>query len=185
MTTPDINTQAINIDSDVEDLFESYNIENLIDEEELADYIAKVAETKRIYRRIHSQLKKLDDKFTENYPNYEENLKKLQEKFTEANNKLIKLRKDSKQKIDDAEKLRHDLETEKLKEEMLALRKTSDAKRELVKYDWESCIRQANWAMEDCKWGTFSNVDGVERSIYCLQSHLEKICKAFSEVQCL
>ena len=182
MTTPDINTQAINIDSDVEDLFESYNIENLIDEEELADYIAKVAETKRIYRRIHSQLKKLDDKFTENYPNYEKNLKKLQEKFTEANNKLIKLRKDSKQKIDDAEKLRHDLETEKLKEEMLALRKTSDAKRELVKYDWESCIRQANWAMEDCKWGTFSNVDGVERSIYCLQSHLEKICKAFSEV---
>lgn len=183
MTAPDINIQAINIGSDVEDLFESYNIENIIEEEELTDYITKVGETKRIYRRIHTQLKKLDDKFTENYPDYDKNLKKLQEKFSQANTKLNQLRKDSKQKIDEAEKLRHDLETQKLKQEMHALQKTSDAKREQVKYDWESCINQANWVMEDCKWETFSNIDGVERMIYSLQSHLERICKAFSEVR--
>ena len=30
---------------------------------------------------------------------------------------------------------------------------------------------------------TFSNLDGVERMIYSLQSHIEKICRAFAEVR--
>ena len=51
---------AINSRSDVEDLFESYVIEELEDEDELSDYLTKIDVVKRDFRRIHSQLKAIE-----------------------------------------------------------------------------------------------------------------------------
>ena len=57
MATPDLRVQAIHITSDIEDLFDSYQIENLTEEDGLNDYITKLGEAMKSFRRIHTRLK--------------------------------------------------------------------------------------------------------------------------------
>ena len=51
MATPDLRVQAIHITSDIEDLFDSYQIENLTEEDGLNDYIAKLGEAKKEFSK--------------------------------------------------------------------------------------------------------------------------------------
>ena len=89
----EFHIQAINICSDIEDLFDSYDIDELIGEDELHVYVEKLGETKREYRRIHSQLKMLaGEEFPIKYPDFDKNLNDLNGKFKIANKKLTKLK---------------------------------------------------------------------------------------------
>ena len=65
----DITKQAINIYSDVEDFFDSFEIENLNELEDVEKYVDGIRSLKQEFRRIHSHLKKSDeDNFSTNYP---------------------------------------------------------------------------------------------------------------------
>ena len=64
--TSDLQLQAINVTCDIEDLFESYQIENLTEEFELSDFVIKIGNVKKDFRRIHAQLKISDGENFEN-----------------------------------------------------------------------------------------------------------------------
>ena len=96
MATPDLRVQAIHITTDIEDLFDSYHIENLIEGDELNDYVTKLGEAKTSFRRIHARLKIAEgDGFNENYPNYDNKLKDINKIFKLADGKLNDLRRAS------------------------------------------------------------------------------------------
>ena len=68
----DLRIQAINISSDVDDLFDSYEISELAEMDDLEDYVRKIGDVKREYRRIHRQIKDLDgDGFPTRYPDFD------------------------------------------------------------------------------------------------------------------
>ena len=48
---------AVNINSDVEDFFDSYELGLLVSIDELEDYLGKIESLKQKFRRVHSQLK--------------------------------------------------------------------------------------------------------------------------------
>ena len=90
----DPKVQAIHIKCDIEDLYESYQIENLTEEFEISNYISKIEDIKRHFRRIHAQLKISEgENFKRNFPNYESELSELNGNFKIANEKLSNLNK--------------------------------------------------------------------------------------------
>ena len=126
-TSPDLATQAVNITSDFEDFLESFKIEDIDDEDELAEYVSKIGNIKKVFRRIYAQLKLSEGEgFSAKFPNYERELKEINETFQEGNKKLTGLRKAAKEKIDAGDKLRNVLETEKLRQEMIALQNVAE-----------------------------------------------------------
>ena len=101
----EVTRLAINSQSDVEDLFESYVIEELEDEDELSDYLTKIDVVKRDFRRIHSQLKAIegDEDFQKKYPYYDKDLATLNTSFKEVSKKLADIRKNRKSELNDVE----------------------------------------------------------------------------------
>ena len=94
----DLKTQVIHIQSDVEDFFDSYDIYLLDDEDELYDYVTKLGEIKRDFRRIYTELKTLEgENFTTNHPDLERSLYELTETFKNANKRLTDRKKLKKQ----------------------------------------------------------------------------------------
>ena len=88
MANQELQMKAINISSDIDDIFESYQIDNLNNAEDLSEFITKIAETKRNFRRIHSQLKATDGQnYGELYPNFDLQLNELSESFRIASKK--------------------------------------------------------------------------------------------------
>ena len=61
----DLAMQALNLESDVDDFFESYSHENLVSCEDLEDYCSKLGKLKQEFRRVYTQLKhgETDDSF--------------------------------------------------------------------------------------------------------------------------
>ena len=53
MANQELQLKAINISSDIEDLFESY--QNLNDDDRLTEFLTKIGDIKRDFRRIHAQ----------------------------------------------------------------------------------------------------------------------------------
>ena len=58
----DLHTQAIHINTDIDDLFESYDIGELCDEDELVDYLAKIEDLKKQFRRVYAEIRNLEGK---------------------------------------------------------------------------------------------------------------------------
>ena len=82
MANHDLQAQAVNITSDVEDLSDSYQVENLMEEDELNEFVIKIGDMKRDFRRIHAQLKiAVGEDFENKYPGYEEQLEGSYRKF--------------------------------------------------------------------------------------------------------
>ena len=46
---------AINCRSDVEDFFDTYDVTELVEEGDLLDYVSKIGEVKREFRRVHAR----------------------------------------------------------------------------------------------------------------------------------
>ena len=84
--------------SDVEDFFDSYDIENLGDVEEVHNYITELGDLKRDFRRIHSQVKLAEGvEFSTKYPDFDKLLNDLNDRFKHASQKLSDIKKSKKQ----------------------------------------------------------------------------------------
>ena len=82
----ELHLKTIDICSDVDDFFSSYSLDELEGEEELQDYVAKIEVLKREFRRIHSQLKGIEEvDFPTKYPYYEARVDELTATFNTAN----------------------------------------------------------------------------------------------------
>ena len=89
-----LKTEAIKVRSDVEDLFESYDLEGLTEEDDLLGYVGEIKQLKQEYRRIHAVLKAGDsENFATNYPYYDAEMKRLTDEFKEANKKVFAVKK--------------------------------------------------------------------------------------------
>ena len=107
MKNQDLQMQAINISSDIEDLLESYEIEKLTELDELNKFISLIGDMKREYRRIHAQLKIAEgENYNTAYPNYQKKLNELIENFKTANDKLNGLKRAERGKFEELENLK-------------------------------------------------------------------------------
>ena len=88
-----LQEQVIDINSDIEDFLESYLLQNLVEEEELCDYIDTLSDIKKEYRKVYTKLKLVEGDFDNKYPNYQKDLDGLNECFKTANGKLSNVRK--------------------------------------------------------------------------------------------
>ena len=163
IANPDLQSEAVNITSDVEDLSDSYQIENMT-EEELNEFVIKIGDVK---------------KDSENkYPTYEEQLKDLIENFKIAHGKLNCLRNANKEKFNEFEKLHAYLVAEKLRQETVTLRRVTDEKQSQYKSEWKFFIDQINWEQTDYNWDTCSEFEDVKNVISTFESRLEKFLKS-------
>ena len=95
----DLAKQAINIYSDVEDFFESYDLEIMSSCEDIEKYVENIRVLKQEFRPLHHHLKISDEEnFGTSYPDYQERLQKLSEQFKRANEKLSALKSNEKLK---------------------------------------------------------------------------------------
>ncbi len=100
MAEKGINVQAINIRSDVEDFFDSYDFENLDELEDVQEYIMNLGNLKREFRRVHAQVKETEGaEFGTKYSDFDKLLNDLNYCFTTANQKLSGI-KDSRKQIE-------------------------------------------------------------------------------------
>ena len=89
--TKNLHSLAINCRSDVEDFFDTYDIDELENEEDLQNYISKIEGVKRDFRRVHAQIKSTDEaNFDTQYPYYSNDLDKLNQHFKNASKKMIR-----------------------------------------------------------------------------------------------
>ena len=124
MASQELKTRVIHICSDVEDFYESYNIELIEDEQELKDYISGIGDLKRNFRRIYSELKIAEgDNFARNFPHFEKDLHELTDSFKTASQKLSDLRYNGKlletQKLENDTSQQFDVEQERLNQAKL------------------------------------------------------------------
>ena len=75
MANEELRLHVINISSDIEDFYDSYQLEELIEVDELENYLSKLGDMKRNFRRIHSQLKLAEgENFSVNYSKFDTTL---------------------------------------------------------------------------------------------------------------
>ena len=95
-----LTSDAIKICSDVEDFFESYDLDEITEEEGLLGYVGEIKLLKQEYRRVHALLKNADaGGFATNCPYYDRDMQNLTDKFKEANKKMQAVR-EAAQKVD-------------------------------------------------------------------------------------
>ena len=130
---------SVNINSDVEDFFESYLLEQLTDEDEIRQYVNKLENLKLEHRRIHAQIKEKDsEKFQNLYPNYEQQKIRLAEAFENAKQLVTQIRKENNGKLQTENKFKANLEIEKIKQETAKAELENERiKQEKLKYDLE------------------------------------------------
>ena len=162
---------AINSQSDVEDLFESYVIEELEDEDELSDYLTKIEVVKRDFRRIHSQLKAIegDEDFQKKYPYYDKDLATLNTSFKEVSKKLADLRKKSKSELNDLETHIAEAQIEREKSKHLAVRKCF--------------LQQVEWDLDHYDWENIDDPEEIKCAISKFDKHLENFHKICSDLE--
>ena len=179
-----LDIQAINASSDFEDFLDSYDIDNLEDEEELSEYLNKIGEIKRTFRRVYAQIKITEGEgFDAKYPNYDNERQEISVVFQEANKKLTELKKTNKAKTSAEIKIRNDLEAEKLAQEMASIKRLEDEKRSQAIQEWKFRVDQLVWFSEVCAWETKFDVDDIQHTIVTLESYLSQVGKASAEVR--
>ena len=64
------------------------------DVDELSEFVTSINETKKEYRRVHTQLEAIEgEAFADKYPEYAGTLKMLTDSYKKANQKLRELKK--------------------------------------------------------------------------------------------
>ena len=134
MASQGLQTQAIHICSDMEDLLDSYDFENLEEEEELNEYVTKLGDLKRNFRRVHSLKTAEGNAFKGKFPDFDTKLSELSEKFKIANKKLNGIKKGKKGST---------LETKDSQPYEKKLQ---------CKAERKFLINQVNWELDDCVW---------------------------------
>ena len=163
-STSDLHTDAININTDIEDLFDSYDIGDLCNEDELVVYLGKIEELKKNFRRVYAQIRTAegDKAFKSTYKNYDKELDFLKQKFIEAKQKLADVRKSAKENI---------------------VLQEIDSKRTKAVSEWEFSVDQIYWSLKECSWETVQESEDVQRKLSSFESLLPKLCKVFAEVK--
>ena len=66
----DLENQAVDLESDIDDFFDSHQVENLSSIDDLEDYCKVLGGLKQRYRRIYAHLKRgeTEESFGEKYP---------------------------------------------------------------------------------------------------------------------
>ena len=93
----ELRNRAIDVSSDVEDLFETLDYEGTNDVDELNEYVKSIENTKKEYRRVFAQIQAVEgNDFDTKYPLYEETLKELNDKLKGATAKLRECKQKNK-----------------------------------------------------------------------------------------
>ena len=172
----DLPTQSLNLESDVDDFFESYSHDNLVSCEDLEDYCSRLGKLKQEFRRVHTQLKQgeSEESYGQKYPRHAECLSKLSTHFRKASEKLSALRSAERTKQDEIEKLRSYLESERLKKELEALDDQKREKREQCVAQRSICIEEVEFAIKSCVWEMLTDPQIVIRKIASFEAFLGK-----------
>ena len=183
MANQELQKQAINISSDIEDLMESYEIEKLTELDELDKFVTLIGDMKRDYRRIHAQLKIAEgENYHKAYPNYQNQLNELIENFKEANEKINALKRAEREKHEELEYSKRNLEHEKFIQQTEAINIKLEESKLQCKYEWDFFIRQVNREIENCDWTLVNECEEIKISIAKFESRLENFYKICSEV---
>ena len=135
----------------------------------MQEIIIKVDGLKREYRRVHTQLKRLDEqKFATDYPDYDDGLRKLTESFKIASKTLNDLRMQNKAHVKQREAAIANAQNEKEKRRCLNER--------------SYFIDQTRWELHG-DWDDISDLDALKTLISSFEARLEKFGTICSEVQ--
>ena len=170
---------AVNINSDVEDFFDSYELDLLVSIDELEDYLGKIETLKQKFRRVHSQLKAIlgEDTFNTQYANYEEVLAKMNENFRSCRIKISSVKENEKSAKEETEKLQAYYEAEKLRKEIEIMEKESSQKANQCLYERKICIEQITYELKQlssCSWDSFTDSNAILTMINQLESRLKE-----------
>ena len=176
----DLENQAVDLESDIDDFFDSHQVENLSSIDDLEDYCKVLGGLKQRYRRIYAHLKRgeTEESFGEKYPSYSSVLEKLSNHFKVGNEKLISLRTAARDKKQETENLRSYLDCQRLQKELEVIEK-----QEKVKYDQcitqrEMCVEQIQHSLKNCGWDGITDARTVERQITSLESQMTQFMSA-------
>ena len=175
MADHELQMQEVNICSDIEDLFDSYQLDDISDKDGINKFLAKIGDIKQEYRRIYARLKRVDgENFQKEYPDNEQRLGLLNNHFKSANEKLRELKNTEKLKRDQLEQMRADLEAERLRKEIESLDSQAAEKRAQSKFERKFFMDQVNWELNDYAWENLNDIDKILRMISTLESRLDK-----------
>ena len=136
MADHELQMLEVNICSDIEDLFDSYQLDDIYDKDRINKFLAKIGDIKQEYCRIYTRLKRADgENFQKEYPDYEQHLGLLNNHFKSANEKLSELKNTDKLKRDQLEQVHADLEAERLRKEIESLDSQTAEKRAQSKFE--------------------------------------------------
>ena len=159
MASPDLTIDSINISSDIEDFLESYEVNDLSSEIELREYVTRIGDLKKEFRRVYAKIKLVEkEHFNSHFPNYETELALLQEKFKIGSEKLKLLRQDEESQLGLNEKVQ-------------------------AKSQWQLSVEQINWDLSECDWSQLHDIDDIKRKIDNYDSKLEKVCLLYGNLQ--
>ena len=205
MTTPvdKLKIMSSNIMSDIDDCFETYQLELIKEESDLASYVDELKTLKREHRRIHTQLKGLEgDNFQTVCPDYEKQKKQISDSFTVANEELSKVRKTKMEKIESEnekrvqlemeklaqEKAKADLEVQRLRDEVENQKAISDKKlsmkREKVKCEFSVFEKKVHDGTDEILLNVqlLSDVEDMERLVFKFETWLENLDKIYADL---
>ena len=117
-------------------IWKIYLRDDLIELGELNEFLCKIGDIKREFRRIHAQLKITEgDNYGRVYPDYETQLKELNNKFNTANKKINAVKRADKEKLEEVERRRTELESEKIKQETHAIKIRAKCESDKIKQE--------------------------------------------------
>ena len=167
---------AAELSSNVENLHDSYVLDNVSDEEELCDIVQQVGDIKKEYRRVHALIKRENaESFKADYPTYDEVVKKLNGAYLDATQKLRTAKK--QRKLRDAQGANsHDASRDGA---LLRL----DEKKLQSKTERKFFVDQADWELKDCDWVKIDEIDEIKSNIVQFERRLETFFKICSELE--
>ena len=165
----ELQKQIIDCRSDVEEFYVDFVLNDLEDEEDLEQYVTKIVEIKREFRRVHAQLKISegddDEAFKKNHPYYVKDVAELDSLYKKSTKKLKDVKK--KTRVSAA-----DLEVQKLERVRL-----------LTKTKFESFKTQVDWELKNCKFGNFNDPDEIRLKIPKFERLLENLFSVHDELK--
>ena len=171
----DLAKQAGNLYSDVEDFFESYDLEVMSSCDDLERYVENIGALKREFRRVHYHLKISDvENFDTSYPEYTEKLEILGKQFKCATEKLGSLKNAEKSQKEESDKLKSQLEALKLKRELEVLDKQEEEKRFQCLTQRQIYVEQLDHFIKSSVWEDITSTKLIEQKMSSLESCFEK-----------
>ena len=162
----DMQSKAIDCLSDVEDLFDFYKLDEIEDLIELKEYLSKIENVKRDFRRVHAHLKSTEGEgaFKTKYPYYEKYIADLNTTIKSASKKVTDLRNKKDHKPGSSDTVQVDRERAKMKS------------------DQRFFFQQAEYELQEFDWEHLDDISDIKTSISKFENRLEsffKICSDF------